>query len=41
MSRDMRVFYQFEQRVFTPELLEPILLAYKQELQAYRMRNCV
>ena len=36
MSRIMRVFYQFEQRVFTPELLESILLAYKQELQAYR-----
>ena len=36
MSRIMRVFYQFEQRVFTPELLESILLAYKEELLAYR-----
>ena len=36
MSRIMRVFYQFEQRVFTPDLLEAILLAYKDELQAHR-----
>jgi GTP cyclohydrolase I len=36
MSRLMRVFYEFKDRVFTPELLEEILLRYKQEMQCTR-----
>jgi GTP cyclohydrolase I len=36
MSRIMRVFYEFEERVFTPDLLQEILLAYKKELRAHR-----
>jgi GTP cyclohydrolase IB len=36
MSRLMRVFYEFQDRVFTPELLEEILLRYKQELHSTR-----
>ncbi len=36
MSRIMRVFYEFQDRVFTPELLREILLAYKNELRAHR-----
>jgi GTP cyclohydrolase I len=38
MSRIMRVFYRFEERVFTPELLEEILTAYKSELGSTRAR---
>ena len=38
MSRLMRVFYEFKDRVFIPELLEEILLRYKQELQCTRAR---
>jgi GTP cyclohydrolase I len=38
MSRLMRAFYEFKDRVFTPELLEEILLRYKQELQCTRAR---
>jgi len=38
MSRLMRVFYEFKDRVFTPELLEEILLRYKTELQTTRGR---
>jgi GTP cyclohydrolase I len=38
MSRLMRVFYEFKDRVFTPELLEEILLRYKTELQTTRAR---
>ena len=38
MSRIMRVFYQFEDRVFTPELLEEVLQAYKQALGSSRAR---
>jgi GTP cyclohydrolase I len=36
MSRIMRVFYGFEERIFTPDLLQDILLAYKKELRAHR-----
>ena len=32
----MRVFYEFEERIFTPDLLQEILLAYKKELRAHR-----
>jgi GTP cyclohydrolase I len=38
MSRIMRVFYTFKERVFSHELLEEILLAYKQELSSSRAR---
>ena len=38
MSRIMRVFYDFEDRVFTPELLEEVLQAYKERLQSSRAR---
>ncbi len=38
MSRIMRVFYNFKDRVFTPELLEEILLAYKESLGSSRAR---
>ena len=38
MSRLMRVFYEFKDRVFTPELLEEILLRYKQEMNCTRAR---
>jgi len=38
MSRLMRVFYEFKDRVFTPELTEEILLRYKTELQTTRGR---
>ncbi len=38
MSRLMRVFYQFKERVFTPELLEEILMAYKEQLGSSRAR---
>lgn len=36
MSRIMRVFYEFQERVFTPDLLEEILQQYKQEINAHR-----
>jgi GTP cyclohydrolase I len=36
MSRIMRVFYEFQDRVFTPDLLEEILLRYKHELASTR-----
>jgi GTP cyclohydrolase I len=38
MSRIMRVFYTFQDRVFSPELLEEILVAYKRELGSSRAR---
>jgi GTP cyclohydrolase I len=38
MSRILRVFYEFEDRVFTPELLEEILHAYKRTLGSSRAR---
>lgn len=36
MSRIMRVFYDFQDRIFTPDLLKEILLAYKKEIRAHR-----
>jgi len=36
MSRIMRVFYDFQERIFTPELLREILLEYKEQIQAHR-----
>ncbi|MEM8868040.1 MAG: GTP cyclohydrolase FolE2 [Verrucomicrobiota bacterium] len=36
MSRIMRVFYDFEARIFTPDLLKEILLEYKDEIGAHR-----
>lgn len=36
MSRIMRVFYDFEARVFTPELLREILAEYKSQIRAHR-----
>ncbi len=38
MSRIIRVFYEFEDRVFSPELLHEILLAYKERLGCSRAR---
>lgn len=38
MSRIMRVFYGFKDRLFTPELLEEILIAYKEHLGGSRAR---
>jgi GTP cyclohydrolase IB len=38
MSRIMRVFYEYEDRVFTPELLLEILEAYKERLGSTRAR---
>ena len=38
MSRIMRGFYEFKDRVFTPDLLEEVLLRYKQELGSTRAR---
>lgn len=38
MSRLMRVFYRYEDRVFTPELLEEILRNYKTEIHSSRAR---
>ena len=38
MSRIMRVFYDFKDRVFPPELLEEILLAYKERIGSSRAR---
>lgn len=36
MSRLMRVFYTFQERIFTPDTLHEILLQYKTELSAHR-----
>lgn len=36
MSRIMRVFYEFEDRIFTPDRLHEVLRAYKDQLQAQR-----
>ncbi len=38
MSRIMRVFYEFEDRLFTPERLRDILNAYKEQLGSSRAR---
>ncbi|MCC5833583.1 MAG: GTP cyclohydrolase I FolE2 [Opitutales bacterium] len=38
MSRIMRVFYTFRDRVFTPELLEDILIAYREQIGSSRAR---
>ncbi|NBD39166.1 MAG: GTP cyclohydrolase I FolE2 [Verrucomicrobia bacterium] len=38
MSRIMRVFYEFKDRVFTPELLEEILQAYAERIDSRRAR---
>lgn len=38
MSRIMRVFYTFKDRVFSHELLEEVLLEYKQQLSSSRSR---
>jgi GTP cyclohydrolase I len=38
MSRIMRVFYEFKDRAFTPELLEEVLLAYKERIGSSRAR---
>ena len=36
MSRIMRVFYTYQERVFAPELLREILIEYKEEIKAHR-----
>ena len=36
MSRIMRVFYTYQERIFTPDLLNEILLQYKEEINAHR-----
>ena len=36
MSRIMRVFYTYQERIFTPDLLKEILLQYKDEINAHR-----
>lgn len=36
MSRIMRVFYEFQDRVFTPDLLAEVLNQYKEQLRAHR-----
>lgn len=38
MSRIMRVFYDFKDRVFTPELLEEVLCEYKHKIGSSRAR---
>jgi len=38
MSRVMRRFYEFKERVFTPELLEEVLLDFKSSLESSRAR---
>ena len=38
MSRIMRVFYEYQDRVFTPEVLDEVLHAYKKELGSSRAR---
>ena len=34
MSRIMRVFYDYKERIFTPDLLQSILVAYKESIRA-------
>lgn len=36
MSRIMRVFYDFKERIFTPDLLQSILVAYKKSIRAHQ-----
>ena len=36
MSRIMRVFYTYQERIFAPDLLKEILLQYKEEINAHR-----
>ncbi len=36
MSRIMRVFYDYQDRIFTPDLLQEVLLHYKREVNAHR-----
>jgi GTP cyclohydrolase IB len=36
MSRIMRVFYEFQDRVFTPDLLHEVLKEYKEQIRAHR-----
>lgn len=36
MSRIMRVFYTFQDRIFTPDILKEILVQYKEEVKAHR-----
>jgi GTP cyclohydrolase I len=36
MSRIMRVFYDYKERIFTPDLLQEVLLHYKTEISAHR-----
>lgn len=36
MSRIMRVFYDFQDRIFTPDLLREILVEYKTQIKAHR-----
>lgn len=38
MSRIMRVFYQFKDRMFSPEILGEILMRYKQDISAHQGR---
>jgi GTP cyclohydrolase IB len=38
MSRIMRTFYEYKERVFDPEILEEILLRYKEDLDSSRGR---
>jgi GTP cyclohydrolase I len=38
MSRIMRVFYEYKDRVFTPELLEEVLIGYKERINSERAR---
>lgn len=38
MSRIMRTFYRYSERVFTPDLLEEILAQYKKDLETSRAR---
>jgi GTP cyclohydrolase I len=38
MSRIMRIFYEYKDRVFTPELLEEILINYKEQIGSSRAR---
>lgn len=38
MSRILRIFYAFRERVFTPELLEEILMEYKEQIGSSRAR---
>ena len=36
MSRIMRVFYDYKERIFTPDLLQEVLTHYKKEINAHR-----